>query len=239
MLYTQTVETGTLVLIKELMSDKELESFNLVGGTTLSLKLGHRMSVDIDLFTDRDFDAHQISRHLAQTYSAENIKTLKNGIFCFINGIKVDILAHQYPKLNKVEKVDGIRMLSLQDIGAMKLKAILHSGTRLKDFVDMYFLLEQLPLQKITEGFVQKYPDVNVQMAHNALLYFEDFNKKEKINFLGKEISLKEMESRLRAAVANTSQIFKPDQAKTLLPKKINPSPKDTPKRKHRKRPGL
>lgn len=180
MLYTQTVETGTLVLIKELMSDKELESFNLVGGTTLSLKLGHRMSVDIDLFTDRDFDAHQISRHLTQTYYAENIKTLKNGIFCFINGIKVDILAHQYPILNKVEKVDGIRMLSLQDIGAMKLKAILHSGTRLKDFVDMYFLLEQLPLQKITKGFEQKYPDVNVQMAHNALHYFEDFNKKEK-----------------------------------------------------------
>ena len=239
MLYTQTVEAGTLVLIKELMSDKELESFNLVGGTTLSLKLGHRMSVDIDLFTDRDFDAHRISQHLAQTYNAENIKTLKNGIFCFINGIKVDILAHQYPILNKVEKVDGIRMLSLQDIGAMKLKAILHSGTRLKDFVDMYFLLEQLPLQKITEGFVQKYPDVNVQMAHNALLYFNDFNREEKISFLDRGISLKEMESRLRAAVANTSQIFKPDKAKTLLPKKINPTPNDVPKRKHRKRPGL
>lgn len=77
MLPTQTVEAGTLVLIKELMSDKELESFNLVGGTTLSLKLGHRMSVDIDLFTDWDFHAHQISRHLAQTYNPENIKTLK------------------------------------------------------------------------------------------------------------------------------------------------------------------
>ena len=156
MLYTQTVEAGTLVLIKELMSDKELKSFNLVGGTTLSLKLGHRMSVDIDLFTDRDFDARKISSHLTQTYNAENIKTLKNGIFCFINGIKVDILAHQYPKLNKVEKVDGIRMLSLQDIGAMKLKAILHSGTRLKDFVDMYFLLEQLPLQKMYWAILPK-----------------------------------------------------------------------------------
>ena len=220
MLHTQTVEAGTLVLIKELMDDKELESFNLVGGTTLSLKLGHRMSVDIDLFTDRDFDAHQISRHLDQTYNAENIKTLKNGIFCFINGIKVDILAHQYPLLNKVEKVDGIRMLSLQDIGAMKLKAILHSGTRLKDFVDIHFILEQLPLQKITEGFVQKYPDVNVEMAHNALLYFEDFNKKEKINFLGKGISLREMESRLRAAVANPKQVFKTRPNENTAPQK-------------------
>ena len=157
----------------------------------------------------------------------------------FINGIKVDILAHQYPIFNKVEKVDGNRMLSLQDIGAMKLKAILQSGTRLKDFMDIHFLLEQLPLQKITEGFVQKYPDVNVQMAHNALLYFDDFNKKEKINFLGKEITLKEMESRLKAAVANASQIFKPDQAKTLLPKKINTNTNNTSKRRYCKRPGL
>ena len=130
-------------------------------------------------------------------------------------------------------------MLSLQDIGAMKLKAILHSGTRLKDFVDIYFLPEKLPLQKITEGFVQKYPEVNVQMAHNALLYFDDFNKKEKINFLGKGISLKEMESRLKAAVENPKQIFKPLHAKTLLAKKINPRPNDTPKIKYPKRPGL
>jgi hypothetical protein len=47
------------------------------------------------------------------------------------------------------------------------------------------------------------------------------------------------MESRLKAAVANTGQIFKSDQAKTLLPKKINPSPNDTLKRRYRKRPGL
>jgi len=220
MLYTQTVEAGTLDLIKELTKDKELDSFNLVGGTALSLKLGHRMSVDIDLFTDRDFDSLHLKRHLAQTYNTVDIKTLKNGIFCFINGIKVDILAHQYPLLQKVEKEDGIRMLSLHDIGAMKLNAILHSGTRLKDFIDMYFLLEQLPLQKITEGFVQKYPDVNVQMAHNALLYFNDFNRKEKISFLDRGISVEEMESRLRAAVAKPEQVFKPEQKKTLLPKK-------------------
>ncbi len=239
MLYTQTVEAGTLDLIKELIKDKELGSFNLVGGTALSLKLGHRISVDIDLFTDRNFDSLYLSRHLAQTYNTGNIKTLKNGIFCFINGIKVDMITHQYPLLYKVENVDGIRMLSLQDIGAMKLNAILHSGTRLKDFMDMHFLLEQLPLQKITEGFVQKYPDVNVQMAYNALLYFNDFNKEEKISFLTREISLKEMESRLRKAVENTALVFKPDQAKILLSKKTNLNPNASRQRKPRKRPGL
>lgn len=64
MLYTQTVKAGTLDLIKELTKDKELVSFNLVGGTAISLKLGHRISVDIDLFTERDFDTQQLSLHL-------------------------------------------------------------------------------------------------------------------------------------------------------------------------------
>lgn len=239
MLYTQTVEAGTLVLIKELMRDKELDSFNLVGGTALSLKLGHRMSVDIDLFTDRDFDSHHISHHLIQAYKTDNIKTLKNGIFCFINNVKVDILAHQYSILNQVEKEDDIRMLSLQDIGAMKLQVILYNGGRLKDFVDMYFLLEQLPLQKMTKGFVNKYPNVNIQMAHNALLYFNDLNKNEKISFLDREISLVELESRLRKAVANTTLVFKPDETKKLLGKKNRLTPNNSPQRKHRKRPGL
>lgn len=74
MLYTQTVEAGTLDLIKELIKDKELDSFNLVGGTALSLKLGHRMSVDIDLFTDRNFDSLHLSRHLAQTTIQEILR---------------------------------------------------------------------------------------------------------------------------------------------------------------------
>ncbi|MEO6734035.1 MAG: hypothetical protein ABIN01_22630 [Ferruginibacter sp.] len=90
----------------------------------------------------------------------------------------------------------------------------------------------------MTAAFVQKYPDVNVQMAHNALLYRSDITIDKKVDFLG-EISLKEIESRLRSAVANPKQIFKPGQTKTLLPKKVNPSPNDTPKRKYRKRRGL
>lgn len=239
MLHTQTVEAATLDLTRILINDAELSAFNLVGGTALSLMMGHRKSIDIDLFTDRDFDSQHLSSHLSKTYPVQRMRILKNGIFCFIDNIKVDLIAHQYPILKLLKTEDGIRMLSMEDISAMKLSAILNSGRRLKDFVDMHFLLEKFPLEKMTAAFVQKYPDANVQMAHNALLYHSDINIDDKVDFLGREISLKEIESRLKAAVANTSQIFKPDQAKTLLPKKINHSPNNTPKRKHRKKPGL
>jgi hypothetical protein len=239
MLHTQTVEAATLDLTRTLMADAELSVFNLVGGTALSLMIGHRKSIDIDLFTDRDFDTRQLASHLSQTYNAEAIKTLKNGIFCYINDVKIDLIAHQYPILKPLETEDGIRMLSMEDISAMKLSAILNSGRRLKDFVDIHFLLEKCPLEKMTSAFVQKYPDVNVQMAHNALLYHHDINTDEKVDFLSREISLKEIESRLRKAVENTTLIFKPDQPKNLLSKKTNLSPKNSRQRKNRKRPGL
>ncbi len=178
MLHTETVEAGTLALLKKILSDKEFQLFNLAGGTALSLQLGHRKSIDLDLFTDIDFDAKKLADHLSETYNTQNIGHLKNAVFCKVDNIKVDILAHQYPLINKVQITDGVMMLSLEDIGAMKLNAILDNGTRLKDFVDMHILLQHLPLHKLTEAFIKKYPDVNAQMARNGLLFHQDINLK-------------------------------------------------------------
>jgi len=234
MLYTETVETGTLDLIKVLMRDKELTAFNLVGGTALSLKLGHRKSIDIDLFTDKDFDAVRIAEHLSQMHKAEIHGTVKNGVFCFIHDIKVDLIAHQYPILNKVEIADEIWMLSLEDIGAMKLNAILYNGTRLKDFVDMYSLLENVPLHKLTEAFEKKYPDVNRQMSHTGLLYHQDINMKEKIDFISRELPWKEVVDRLREAVANEQKIFKGQSIQSKKAEKLKEQQKRTLRKGHR-----
>lgn len=210
MLYTQTVETGTLDLIRSLMEDKNFDQFFLVGGTALSLQIGHRKSIDIDLFTDKDFDANKIADYLKKVYHAERMKVLKNGVFCFVNKVKVDLLAHQYPLINPLEITEGIRMASLPDIGAMKLNAILYNGTRLKDFVDMHFMLERTPLEQLTDAFVQKYPDANRQMAHTALLYHNDINLKEKLQFIRQKISLDEIKERLKESVRNTQKVFPP-----------------------------
>jgi len=202
------------------MYDAELSAFNLVGGTALSLMIGHRKSIDIDLFTNQDFDSQNLAGHLSRAYQAEEINIIKNGIFCFLENVKVDLIAHQYPILNPLRIEDGIRMLSMEDISAMKFNAILTNGSRLKDFVDMYFLLEKIPLAKMTTCFVQKYPDVNVQMAHTALLYHQDINVKEKVEFLDRTISFYQMDLRFRIAVQNPSLIFKADLQKSLLLKK-------------------
>jgi hypothetical protein len=68
MLHYETVEKPTLDLLKKLMNDNLLKDFNLVGGTALALRLGHRKSIDIDLFTNHPFDVRNLTEHLQEAY---------------------------------------------------------------------------------------------------------------------------------------------------------------------------
>ena len=212
MLQQGAVEKGTLDLIKRFMADQQFRAFYLVGGTALALKIGHRKSIDIDLFTDQSFNAAEIASHIATSYQAINVRSLKNGVFSIVEGVKLDIIAHQYPLLNVIEETDGIRMLSLLDIGAMKLNAIHGNGTRLKDFIDVYALLEYLPLQELLHACERKYPDINAAMARNALLYHNDIEHSEKVDFIGKEVAWPVVAERLKQAAANPQLTFASEQ---------------------------
>jgi hypothetical protein len=77
MLYTETVEAGTLDPIKSFICDEVFNDFNWVGGAALRLKLGHRRSIDIDLFTNKDFDAKSIKLHLEDCYKVEKAQNAK------------------------------------------------------------------------------------------------------------------------------------------------------------------
>lgn len=197
MLHQETVKKGTLDLIWRFMRDSAFNSFHLVGGTALALRIGHRKSIDIDLFTDKDFRSAEIEAHLKASYSVENIRAISNGVFAIIDRVKVDIIAHQYPLLSKIEQTEGIRMLSLPDISAMKLNAIYGNGTRLKDFIDIYAMLEYMPLEDMLKACERKYPDINVPLARNALLYHDDIDHEVKIDFIGKPIEWQLVSERL------------------------------------------
>ena len=69
MLQTATVEKGTFELLKKLMKDDLLSNFLLAGGTNLALQIGHRQSIDLDLFSYKSFDAHALEKHLQQNYN--------------------------------------------------------------------------------------------------------------------------------------------------------------------------
>src|SRR5258708_40120881 len=92
MLQKATVEEGTLELIRKFSADEKFNDFRLVGGTALALQIGHRRSIDIDLFINKTFDADQLGAHLQEKYNAEEIKIRESAIFSYINDIKIDIV---------------------------------------------------------------------------------------------------------------------------------------------------
>jgi hypothetical protein len=176
MLHTQAVEPSTLDLLRSLQSRNYLNGFNLVGGTALALYLGHRLSLDIDLFSDFNFDVSQMIELIQQDYPFQIYYTSTNTIKGNINNINVDIIAHRYPSLNELTFIDGIRIMSEPDIIAMKLNAISTSGQRSKDFVDIYFILEEFKytIADMLKFYQIKYNQHGDMHLLKSLVYFDD-----------------------------------------------------------------
>jgi len=176
MLYTQTVESSTLELLKSLQCKDYLKEFNLVGGTALALYLGHRTSIDIDLFSNFGFDAAQMIEQILQDYPFQMNYTAANTLKGSIGNVNVDIIAHRYPYLNDPFKSEGIRLLSEPDIIAMKLNAISVSGQRSKDFVDIFFVLEdnRYRIADLLKFYQTKYNQHGEMHVLKSLIYFNE-----------------------------------------------------------------
>lgn len=208
MLHKETVSKQMWELLQRLMKDEMLKDFTLVGGTALALKLGHRLSIDIDLFTTKDFDSNALIKHLQTKYNATNEIVFENTVMTYIEDIKVDLLAHKYPVIALDEISENVRMISNDDIGAMKLHAIFQSGERLKDYVDMYFLLEEKPLQSYLNSYQLKY-NGNPNLSARSLIYFDGIRKEYDVSMIhGKEHNWKKMQERLKKAVLNPNFKF-------------------------------
>jgi hypothetical protein len=216
MLYKETVTKEMWELLQRLMKDEKLKDFNLVGGTALSLMIGHRLSIDLDLFSTQDFDVQTMLTHLSNEHPVKIRDIFNNTMLLDIGNVKVDILAHKYPWQKPVQTQQGIRLVSLHDIGAMKLHAIFQNGTRIKDFVDMYFLLEHHPLKAYLEAYQNKY-DGNPGLAAHALLDHNNIDTEEKVKLLkGKETNWNKMTQQLKKAVFNPSISF--SESKNQIP---------------------
>jgi predicted nucleotidyltransferase component of viral defense system len=162
-LFTNTVAGETYGLLQELMALEVLEPFNLVGGTALSLLLGHRYSVDLDLFATVEFDRNAMHTALLAHFQSRIIITssVKNtlGVFAVIDGVKVDICTRPYPLLKPIVVIDGVRCISLEDIAASKIFAISGRGAK-KDFWDLDRLLDVFTIEEMAGFYHQRYQQV-------------------------------------------------------------------------------
>lgn len=161
-----------------LMNAPIFENFRLVGGTALSLQIGHRESIDIDLFSDADYGSinfDEIETFLKETFNyvdSLNVPPAMGKAY-FVgedeaNTIKLDIF-YTDSFIQPFLEVDGIRMATIEEIIAMKVDVIQRFG-RKKDFWDLHDLLDSYSISKMIDLHKQRYP-----YTHDRDLIIQNF----------------------------------------------------------------
>ncbi len=149
--------------------------FALAGGTSLALQIGHRNSIDFDIFSPDQFDVKEleiilsISNHYIFNYTGNNSRML----FGSINGIKCDFVNEPATLLEPFIDSAGVNYYSIKDIAAMKLHTICGRGKK-KDFFDIHALLQLYSREKLIEWFTSKYDASQLFFLWRSILYFED-----------------------------------------------------------------
>ena len=200
MLQYQTIEPGTLQLLKTLQAIPLLQGLRLVGGTALALQLGHRKSVDLDLFGDISAEGIEIRDALEEQFSVSIVKESKNIKIYQVDVIKVDFVNYKYSWIDDPVQEDGITLAGIKDIAAMKVAAIIGRGTK-KDFIDMNRLLQIFSLKEILDMYMQKYPDGSLFIALKSLAYFEDAEA-DPMPFLFDDTDWDVVKANIREAIA-------------------------------------
>lgn len=203
MLHFETVESDTLELLRDLMDQPFLSTFCLVGGTALSLQIGHRKSIDLDLFSEVDFDGAHLLELLTERFqNIEVLTRMKGTLLTRIQGIKVDFLRFNYPTLRPIRKEGNLRLLTPEDIAPMKLDAIAGRGKK-KDFYDLYFLLEKMPLQFMLDLHYEKFKHSTTFHIVKSLTYFEDAEEDDPPILIAEKITWEQVKKKVIAAVAS------------------------------------
>ncbi len=191
-----------LPLIKEFAKE-----FYLVGGTAVALHIGHRRSIDFDLFTNRDIKRKRIKRFIEkhQFPTTDILYEAYDQLHVVVNSVKMTFFHFPHHIEHPIEFEEIIQIPSLMNLAAMKAYA-LGGRAKWKDYVDLYFLLKDYcNLQEISHQAKDIFGSFfNEKLFREQLAYFKDIDYRENVEFVGTEISEDEIKEFL-TEVALTS----------------------------------
>lgn len=176
-----------LPLIKEFSED-----FVLVGGTAIAFHIGHRRSIDFDLFNFGRFNNLSLKSKISKHKKIDKVIVNKLGEFTIsIKGVKFTFFQYPY-KIKSSKNIDDIvRMPDLLTLATMKAFA-LGMRAKWKDYVDLYFIIkDHYSLEEISKKAEQIFGnEFNEKLLRVQLSYFKDVDYKEKVIFMpGFEVS--------------------------------------------------
>ncbi len=201
-MHEEVLTKNTKSVLNALNASGIIKNFYLAGGTALALYFGHRFSIDLDWFAEKFDYTLSFRRQLEKLGKLGIDNESKNTFNGALNGVKLSFFEYPYPLIAAKSKYkENVYVAGIPDIAAMKMETI---GTRgsYKDFIDIYFLLQNYSLEDIL-GFVrQKFTNIDYNEAHllKALTYFKDA-KGTAMPQLIKQVSWQEVTSAIRRNV--------------------------------------
>ena len=161
------------------------EDFFLVGGTAIALQIGHRRSIDFDMFTHEPFDNGKIRRKISRATKTFSVLRDETGQYTLnIRGVQFTFF--HYPYVVPCGKRWGsVKMPDLLTLAAMKVFALARRA-KWKDYVDLYFIFSKHhSVGEVVDQAKKLFGnEFNEKMIRAQLAYFEDINYSEKVNYL-------------------------------------------------------
>jgi len=175
-MHPDCLPSDTRELLKKLAGIVRSHEFILAGGTGLALQLGHRISVDLDFFTAKPFSTERAFSELKGSgLGPEVLAESEGSLTVIMEGAKVSMFHYPYPFVEDRKEVYGIPVAGLIDIASTKVVAINRRGAK-RDFVDLYFVLQDIPFRKVAENMVERFGGERLNPVHvgKSLVFFDD-----------------------------------------------------------------
>ena len=155
-------------------------------------------------------DGMAVQRVLVDKYGFVPSVIDENTLIGFIQGVKIDVIYHPFPWLDNAIEEDGFRIATKKDIAAMKMHAIINSGKRPKDFVDIAFLSMHFSYNEIKRLLLRRYPAYDPMMADRAVIYFGDIDEDliPEINMIGYEFDFERITNRIIKMTDNPDKVY-------------------------------
>lgn len=175
-MFGQVLPGNTKAVLALLEKSEVIQKAYLAGGTALALQLGHRISCDLDFFTQEEFDEKMLLPEIKKISNFQLEKIAWRTILGKFKDVKFSIFYYKYPLLYAAKKFGMINVTDIRDIAAMKIAAIAARGTK-RDFVDLYFICkETVSLPDAIQLYDKKYKNLSAAGMHimKSLVYFDD-----------------------------------------------------------------
>ena len=151
------------------------DDFYLAGGTGLALQIGHRGSEDFDLFTGQRFDNTRLLKKVEEAFRVREIDQMQNEdqtLTVMVHDVKISFMFVEPDPVTPLLDSEYFRIASMPEIGVFKLIALLRAA--FKDYVDLFFILQQYPLHELFALARRKYPRMDESLYLKAMLSYDD-----------------------------------------------------------------